>query len=115
MNTIVIPLVAPDEKGFVEYSSKTLKEFYEMGLFITPAVKILITWETEDWLFSSKSGKNIKKAIIGKSSENNKDFIIETGILIENSFYSDKIINYDKIAKESGLNLECINLTNILK
>ena len=115
MSTIVIPLVAPDEKGFVEYGSNTLKEFYEMGLFNNQAVKILITWETEDWLFRSKSGKSIKKAILGKSSENNKDFIIETGVLIENSFYSDKMINYDRIAKETGLNLELVNLTQNLK
>ena len=112
--TIVIPLEAIDEKIFVEEASRQLKEFYDMGLFITPAVKILITWETNDYLFSSKSGKNIKKAILAKSSEDNKDFIIETGILINNSFYSDRVINYDRIAEKSGVNIELIDLTKTI-
>jgi hypothetical protein len=106
-------------KFFKNFLANSEQEFIENAVDLwkmiliadNSARKALIIWNSDKFLFETKTDIKLRKAILAGITE--EDMIMTSGMLYGNKFVRDENIDYKKIADRQGIELETKDITKL--
>jgi hypothetical protein len=106
-------------KFFKNFLANSEQEFIENAVDLwkmiliadNSARKALIIWNSDKFLFETKTDIKLRKAILAEITE--EDMIMTSGMLYGNKFVRDENIDYKKIADRQGIELETKDITKL--